>query len=408
MGKSLLLKFLKTVGRLMYLVLRFVILIIMLTPVLLPIAITLAIIKPETLTWVIIKLGWEPELLQTLTWVIVELGWEPELPKALMIIALLIGIGAFSYLLQRNIETLLASASNTIKKAVLVLKNIEVKKNLIETFTESKKLFVAVSFLCIIVILGNFSVKKQTEWQDTVGSGVDTLGVKADNMAIFVKAWKDSVTDTLDTINKKTNDISDSLSHETQAQRQYRIEQRKFNRKLQEAIDMLQAKIASIPDSTEIAELRTFIDKRHHELVDSVNNKFHRQTMHLTEIKGSLKVNFQKIQEQHENFHSVFVYVVIKDSSEYQKYLEVRQSFVFFKKYKIKKFPDIDSRVVRKVGIGDTLCVQDTIVALYDYKGKLREGKEYTLIKQSDQSQTLIVFSHSLIAGQRILAVTKK
>ena len=381
MGKTLLLKFLKLVGRLMYLALRLVILIVMLAPVLIPL---------------------------TLAWSIIEPEWEPQLPESLMIIALLISIGAFSYLLQRNIDSILKSISNIIEKSVQVAKNIEIEKNLRETFTESLNLFLAISFLCIIVIFGNFSVKNQLKWQGKVGSGVDTLKVKADSMAISVKAWKDSVADTLDTINKKTNDISDTLSHETQAQSQYRIEQREFNRKLQDTIDMLQAKIAAIPDSTEIAKLRTFIDKRHHALVDSLNNKFHRQTRRLTQIKDSLKVNFQKIQEQHEKFHSVFVYVVIKDSSEYQKYLGVWRAFIFFKKYKIKKFPDIDSSVVRKVDIGDTLRVQGTLVALYDYKGKLRKGKEYAIIGQPDSSQTLVIFSRPLIAGQRILAVTKK
>ena len=381
MGKPLLLKFLKQVGRLMYLALRLVILTAMLTPVLIPLIIA---------------------------WNIINLEKIPQVLESFVVIALLISIGVFSYLLQRNIETIMESISNIKEKVVQVVKNTDIKKNLTETFTESLKLFSATLFLCILLICGFFSVKEQIKWQGKVGSGVDTLKAKADSIAISdLKAWKDSVTDTLDTINKKTNDILDSLSHETQAQRQYRIEQRKFNSKLQEAIDMLQAKIASIPDSIEIAELRTFIDKRHHALVDSLNNKFHRQTKHLTQIKDSLKVNFQKIQEQHENFHSVFVCVVTKGSSEYQEYLEVRQSFVFFKKYKIKKFPDIDSSVVRKVATGDTLRVPGTLVALYDYQGKLRKDKEYTLVEQSDQSQTLVVFSRPLIAGQRILAVLK-
>ena len=382
MGKSLLLKSLKLVGHLIYLALRLVILIVMLAPVLIPL---------------------------TLAWSIIKSEREPQLPESFTIIALLISIGAFSYLLQRNIDSIVKSISNIKEKIVQVVKNIEIKKNLLETFTESQNLFFAILFLCIIVIFGNFSVKDQLKWQGKVGGRVDTLKVKVDSIAISdLKAWKNSVTNMLDTINKKTNDISNNLSHEIQAQSQYRIEQREYNRKLRNAIDTLQAKIASIPDSTEIAKLRTFIDKRHNTLVDSLNNKFQRQTKHLTEIKDFLQVNFQKIQEQHENFHSVFVYVVIKNSSEYQKYLGVWRAFIFFKKYKIKKFPDIDSSVVRKVDIGDTLRVQGTLVALYDYKGKLRKGKEYALIEQPDSSQTLVIFSRPLIAGQRILAVTKK
>ena len=379
MGKTLLLKFLKLVGRLMYLALRLVILIVMLAPVLIPL---------------------------TLAWSIIRSEKEPQLPESLMIIALLISIGAFSYLLQRNIDAIVESISNIKKKTVQVVKNIEIKKNLTETFTESQNLFFATLFLCIIVIFGNFSVKDQLKWQGKVSGRVDTLKVKVDSIAISaLEAWKDSVTDTLNAIKTETKDISNILSQEIQAQTQYRIEQREFNRKLRHVIDTLRIKIASIPDSTEIAKLRTFIDKRHNALADSLNNKFQRQTTHLTKIKDLLQVNFQKIQEQHENFHSVFVYVVVKDSSEYQKYLGVWRAFIFFKKYKIKKFPDIDSSVVRKVDIGDTLRVQGTLVALYDYQGKLRKDKEYTLIEQSDQSQTLVVFSRPLIAGQRILAV---
>ena len=382
MGKLRLLKFLKLVGHLIYLALRLVILIVMLAPVLIPLI---------------------------LAWIIINLEGVPQLPESFTIIALLISIGAFSYLLQRNIDAIVESISNIKEKIGQVVKNTEIKKNLIEMFTESQNLFFATLFLCIIVICGNFSVKDQIKWQGKVSGRVDTLMVKADSIAISdLKAWKDSVTNMLETTKTKTKDISNNLSQEIQTQSQYRIEQREFNRKLRNAIDMLQVKIAAIPDSTEIAKLRTFIDKRHNALVDSLNNKFHRQTNHLTQIKDSLKVNFQKIQEQHENFHSVFVCVVIKDSSEYQKYLGVWRSFIFFKKYKIKKFPDIDSSDVKKVAIGDTLRVQGTLIALYDYKGKLRKGKEYALIEQPDSSQTLVVFSRPLIAGQRILAVRKK
>lgn len=107
----------------------------------------------------------------------------------------------------------------------------------------------------------------------------------------------------------------------------------------------------------------------------------------------------EKSKEQDEIPHSVFVYIGKEKALIQQGYLIT--SRWIRKSYKIKNFPNKD---IRKVGIGEPFIVQDTIAALCDYQGKLREGKEYTL--SNGKSGQTIFFRNSLL-GQRILVVLK-
>ena len=150
----------------------------------------------------------------------------------------------------------------------------------------------------------------------------------------------------------------------------------------------------SVVDSVRLELLKKLIER-----VDSLSNN--------QQMDSSLKEDLKEIQERYENLRSVIVCVNNEDVLEQQGYLQI-SGIPFFKNYKVLNFPDINSSAVREVDIGDTLRVKGELVALCDYQGKLRKGKEYAIIGQPDSSQTLVVFSRPLIAGQRILAVTKK
>ena len=135
---------------------------------------------------------WNPELLESL-WTFISNHWNNLNPKKedlniIMIIALLSGIGLFSFLLPKFMKDIKKSLSHIKEKIVEVLRDkwwpkIDIKESLKvtwhcyfarvcpsikETFTHSQKLFLALLLLCIISVCGYISVKELNEWQENV------------------------------------------------------------------------------------------------------------------------------------------------------------------------------------------------------------------------------------------------
>ncbi len=345
--------------------------------------------------------------------------------RIIAIITLVSGVGLLSFLLGKNIESIQNSLSNIKKENIEIFKILgttrlpktKKKESLPETyrsvakvwpfmrktFTESGKLILNVLILCIIFLSGYVSAK-----------------------TVFLEK--------LDGIKKDIEGLSYNLSNEIESQRRYRIEQRTFNYISRVKIDTLQVKITAISDTTEVAGLQISVDSLQisvdslHASVDSLQisvdslhasvDSFQISVDSLHTSVDSLQISVDNLHTSVDNLHTsadslkadaVYVYFGIEDTLKKKEYLKT-SGFFIFKNYKIINFPDIDSKGVKKVVIGDTIRVQDNLAALCDYKGRLRKGIEYALIKpdkSSDKPQTLIVFSRSLIAGQRILAVIK-
>ncbi len=151
---------------------------------------------------------WNPELLESL-WAFISNHWNNLNPQKedlniIMIIALLFGIGLFSFLLPKFIKDIKKSLSHMKEKIVEVLRDkwwpkIDIQKSLRvtwccyfariwpsikETFAQSQKLFFALLLLCIILVCGYISVKELNQWQKNVKDSL--VGIRTDTANLIL------------------------------------------------------------------------------------------------------------------------------------------------------------------------------------------------------------------------------
>ena len=144
--------------------------------------------------------------------------------------------------------------------------------------------------------------------------------------------------------------------------------------------------------STELATLGTSIDR--------LNGEFGK-------MDSSLNKAVLDIQEQRDIMLAVRVFFGTEKTLQDQGYLSTPQfMLLFWQNYKIKNFPDIKNSEVKTVYIGEPFSVPGELVALCNYDGRLREGRDYT-VSTGESGETRVVLSRSKIAGQHILAVIK-
>jgi predicted nucleic acid-binding Zn-ribbon protein len=141
--------------------------------------------------------------------------------------------------------------------------------------------------------------------------------------------------------------------------------------------------------------------------VDSLNSALYTKTVRLVRLESSLEEALEEKKTLEETATSVLVVTGTEDDLKSKGYLETWRAAIFSKNYKVVDFPDVlDSNVIKRISLGETLALQGELQAICDRHGKMEKGKEYEVSK-GPAGQSLITFIDETLQGQRILAVFK-
>ncbi len=227
---------------------------------------------------------------------------------------------------------------------------------------------------------------------DSLNKRINHLNTRIDTM----HEQRDSVYSFISSLQTNLDSVTNNLK---ESQRLYNehIRNHIWRGEIDTFLNEIATKAASV--TKELTNLRTSID--------SLNDEFDEHTNYASQMDSSLKKAVLDIQEQRDITLAVRVFLGTEKALKDQGYLSTPRFMRLFRQnYKIKNFPDNTNSKVDTVFIGKSFPVLGELVALCNYDGKLREGKDYTVSK-GQLDTTHVVLSRRMIAGQPILAVLK-
>jgi hypothetical protein len=233
-------------------------------------------------------------------------------------------------------------------------------------------------------------VATYTSQIDSMNNVVDGLNGRINTLRTQMDSSRASNQVLLSSLRKVTNEMKEY--------RRLYSEQKKANERL--ISELKQARAENESAAIEVKGLKTE--------VDSLNNALYTKTVRLVRLESSLEEAMEEKKALEETATSVLVVTGTEDGLKAKGYLKAwRAAMIFRKNYRVINFPDVlDSNIIKRISLGETLALIGELEAICDRHGKLEKGKEYEVSK-GPGGQSLITFIDDTLQGQRILAVLK-
>lgn len=232
-------------------------------------------------------------------------------------------------------------------------------------------------------------VATYTSQIDSMNNVVDGLNGRINTLRTQMDSSRASNQVLLSSLRKVTNEMKEY--------RRLYSEQKKANERL--ISELKQARAENESAAIEVKGLKTE--------VDSLNNALYTKTVRLVRLESSLEEAMEEKKALEETATSVLVVTGTEDGLKAKGYLKAWRAAIFSKNYRVINFPDVlDSNIIKRISLGETLALMGELEAICDRHGKLEKGKEYEVSK-GPGGQSLITFIDDTLQGQRILAVLK-
>ncbi len=232
-------------------------------------------------------------------------------------------------------------------------------------------------------------VATYTSQIDSMNNVVDGLNGRINTLRTQMDSSRASNQVLLSSLRKVTNEMKEY--------RRLYSEQKRANERL--ISELKQARAENESAAIEVKGLKTE--------VDSLNNALYTKTVRLVRLESSLEEAMEEKKALEETATSVLVVTGTEDGLKAKGYLKAWRAAIFSKNYRVINFPDVlDSNIIKRISLGETLALIGELKAICDRHGKLEKGKEYEVSK-GPSGQSLITFIDDTLQGQRILAVLK-
>jgi hypothetical protein len=232
-------------------------------------------------------------------------------------------------------------------------------------------------------------VATYTSQIDSMNNVVDGLNGRINTLRTQMDSSRASNQVLLSSLRKVTNEMKEY--------RRLYSEQKKANERL--ISELKQARAENESAAIEVTGLKTE--------VDSLNNALYTKTVRLVRLESSLEEAMEEKKALEETATSVLVVTGTEDDLKAKGYLKAWRAAIFSKNYRVINYPDVlDSNIIKRISLGETLALMGELEAICDRHGKLEKGKEYEVSK-GPGGQSLITFIDDTLEGQRILAVLK-